>query len=65
MRLLDVNGLRKKGLDYSDTHIDRMIRDGRLPKPIRWGGSNSKKYWDEGEIDALIAAKLAQRDEAA
>ena len=36
----------------------RGIAAGTIPQPIRIGG---RTLWDMGEIDALIAAKLAER----
>jgi predicted DNA-binding transcriptional regulator AlpA len=59
-RLLDAKALREL-FGYSDTHIDRMVKAGELPKPIKFrdGGKN---YWTEAELDALIAEKLAERD---
>ena len=63
MRLIDAKGLKeKKGIDYSDTHRDRLIKAGKFPKPINLGPGR-KLHWNEDEIDALIAAMLAQRDE--
>jgi predicted DNA-binding transcriptional regulator AlpA len=65
MRLIDAKGLKeRKGLDYSDTHRDRLIKAGKFPKPIKLGPGR-KNHWNEDEIDALIAAMLAQRDELA
>ena len=63
MKLIDRKGLAEKfGFEYSDTHLVRMIKAGRFPKPMKFG-RNSKNYWAEAEIDALVGAKLAQRDE--
>jgi predicted DNA-binding transcriptional regulator AlpA len=65
VRLIDKKGLeQKKGLNYSKTHLDRMMKGGKFPKFIQFD-ENGKKYWNEDEIDALIAEKLAQRDEVA
>jgi predicted DNA-binding transcriptional regulator AlpA len=62
MRLIDRNGLKKKGIDYSDTHLDRQMKAGKFPLPIDLFGG--RKHWNEDEVDALIAAKLAARDKA-
>ena len=32
-RLIDAKGLRERGVNYSDTHRDRMIKAGKFPKP--------------------------------
>ena len=66
MRLIDAKGLKEKyGIDYSDTHRDRMIKAGRFPKPVQFIKGRSKNLWSEDEIAALAAALLAQRDEVA
>jgi predicted DNA-binding transcriptional regulator AlpA len=65
MRLIDARGLREeKGITYSKTHRDRLIKEGKFPKPMSFG-PGGKNHWREDEIDALIATKLAQRDEVA
>jgi predicted DNA-binding transcriptional regulator AlpA len=64
MRLIDAKGLKeKKGIDYSKTHRDRLIRDGKFPASMQFA-PGGKEHWNEDEIDALIAAKLAQREGA-
>jgi prophage regulatory protein len=59
MKLLDQDGLAQKGVQFSDTHIWRLIRAGQFPKPIKIGNRN---HWVESEIDDYIADKLAERD---
>ena len=62
MKLLDFDGLKEKGVRFSDTHLGRLIRDGKFPRPMKIGNRN---HWAEPEIDKYIAEKLAQRDDAA
>ena len=59
MKLLDLDGLAAKGIQFSDTHIWRLVRAGDFPKPLKIGNRN---HWVETEIDRYIADKLAQRD---
>lgn len=59
--LLDLDGLAKKGINFSDTHIWRLIRAGDFPRPVKIGKRN---HWVETEIDRYIADKLAQRENA-
>jgi prophage regulatory protein len=61
MRLLDYQGLKAKGFNYSRTHIWRLVKAGHFPKPLKLG-TGSRNAWVEEEIDALIAAKIAERD---
>ena len=55
--------LRKKQLaERYSTHtrsIDRMVKDGRLPKPSIFMGS--LPLWDEAEIEANEAAAVRGR----
>jgi predicted DNA-binding transcriptional regulator AlpA len=37
MKLIDYEGLRAKGFEYSRPHIWRLIQAGRFPKPIQFG----------------------------
>jgi prophage regulatory protein len=62
MKLLDTAALAEKGIQFSDTHIWRLIRSGAFPKPVKIGNRN---HWVESEIDKYIADKLARRDSAA
>jgi prophage regulatory protein len=62
MHLLGYNELKaKKGINYSRTHIWRLIKAGRFPRPIKMGGG-ARNSWVEEEIDAFIAALIAERD---
>jgi prophage regulatory protein len=59
-KLLSLDGLRGKGITFHRTHIDRLIRAGKFPRPIKIG--ENKNAWLEDEIDAHIAGKKAERD---
>jgi predicted DNA-binding transcriptional regulator AlpA len=59
MKLLDFEALETKGVRFSDTHLRRLIRAGKFPKPIKIG---CRDHWDEAEIDQHISDQLAQRD---
>jgi predicted DNA-binding transcriptional regulator AlpA len=64
LELVDKRGLEEMGVTYSDTQLFRMAKDGRFPKPMKFG-PGGKNHWVKGEIRALIAEKIAQRDEVA
>ena len=60
MKLLDKEGLREKGIKYSDVQRWRLTRAGLFPRPIKLGpGRNA---WIEAEIDAWIESRIAARD---
>ena len=61
MRILSYPDLREKGIKKSRTQIWRMVRDGKFPKPFKFGSTNC---WTEPEIDKLIEKLAAERDQA-
>ena len=60
MKVLSEADLQEKGIDYSGQHLNRLIRDGKFPKPIRLGPR--RRAWPEIEIDNWLKAKIAERD---
>jgi prophage regulatory protein len=64
MRLLSFPELKsKKGIRFSRVHIGRLVKAGKFPQPINIGDRNIA--WVEEEVDDLIVARLAQRDDKA
>jgi predicted DNA-binding transcriptional regulator AlpA len=62
VRLLSYRDLRElKGLKFSRQWIDKLVKEGRFPKPIRPAGG-AHKAWFEHEIDAHLNACAAERD---
>jgi prophage regulatory protein len=52
-----------KGITYCRAHLDRLVKAGKFPRPIKIGpGRNA---YLEAEIDAYINARIAERDAAA
>ena len=59
-QLLDRKDLRDRGIRWSRQHLDRMVKFGGFPKPVKLGpGTNA---WLEHEIDAWIKARAAERE---
>ena len=61
MKLLDYDGLKAKGFAYSRTHILRLVKAGKFPKPVKLG-DGARNAWVEKEIDQLIADRMAARE---
>ena len=60
MRLLRFPDLKtEKGVPYTRAHLDRLEKDGKFPQRVRL--SSRTVAWVEEEIDAHLAAKLAER----
>jgi prophage regulatory protein len=65
MTLIDFGGLKEKGIDYSPQHIRRLVNAGIFPAPLKTGlGKNAKNQWVDDEIDAYVAAKIKERNDA-
>ncbi len=45
----------------SSTAVYRLIRDHNFPRPVKIG---SRSYWIAAEIDAWLAERAAERDQA-
>ena len=63
MSLIPLSRLSDKGIIYSRNYIDRLIKEGRFPKPIYL--SPRRRAFVEAEIDAWIAERAEKREEAA
>jgi prophage regulatory protein len=44
--------------------LDQAVRRGKFPKPIKLGGSRAVG-WLVADLDAWVAARVAERDRAA
>jgi len=62
MKLLSRQGLRDRGIAYSDVHIWRLERADQFPKRVRLG--SNRIAWVEAEIDKWLAEKIAARETA-
>jgi prophage regulatory protein len=61
MRVLSFNQLKpEKGVGFCRVHLDRLIRAGKFPKPIRLGPN--RVAWVETEVDEWLAERISQRD---
>jgi prophage regulatory protein len=61
MRFLYLPDLRDRGIRYSRQHIDRLIKAGKFPAPIK-PGTGGLNAWVETEIDDYQKACVAERD---
>ena len=60
MKLLNRDDLRARGIRWSRQHVDRMVKAGEFPAPVKLGaGTNA---WLESEIDAWIETRAAERE---
>jgi prophage regulatory protein len=60
MRLLDLKGLREKGIKFSRMHISRLVRQKKFPRPVKIGANTNA--WPETDIDQYIKDCIAARD---
>ena len=63
MKLLSYDELKPlKGIGYSKVQLWRLEKRSEFPKRVPLG--RGRHGWAEGEIDAWIKEKIAQRDAA-
>jgi prophage regulatory protein len=61
MKLLDYEALKARGINYSRTHLWRLVKARQFPKPVKLG-DGARNAWVESEIDQLIADRMAARE---
>jgi prophage regulatory protein len=61
MRFLYLPDLRERGIKYSRQHIDRLIKAGKFPAPVK-PGAGGLNAWIDDEVDAYQKACIADRD---
>ena len=54
-KVFTLKTLREKGIPFTKTHIYRLIRAGRFPKPFYM--SERRPAWTETTLDAWIAKR--------
>ena len=55
-RLLSSEELRtEKGITYHPSQIWRLVKAGKFPAPVKFGGRGSRLFWPEEKIDAHIS----------
>jgi prophage regulatory protein len=60
MRMLTTADLREKGIPWTRQHINRKVKRGEFPPPVKIGASTNG--WPETEIDAWLRDRLEERD---
>jgi prophage regulatory protein len=60
MKFLSRTDLRDRGITFSRQHLDRLIKAGQFPAPVKPGGGVNA--WIDNEIDDYQAACVAARD---
>ncbi|MGH6865791.1 MAG: helix-turn-helix transcriptional regulator [Methyloceanibacter sp.] len=61
MKLLSPDDLEKRGIRYSRSQRNRLIKAGKFPRPIRFS-ENGPPAWTDTDIDNYIAGLVAKRD---
>jgi predicted DNA-binding transcriptional regulator AlpA len=58
-KLLCYGDLKAKGINYSKSHLFRLMKAGTFPNATK--GAGSQVQWPEAEIDAYIEKLVASR----
>jgi prophage regulatory protein len=61
--ILSFEELRPKGVPFSKPHLNRLIRSGAFPRPVKLGPR--KNGWILEEIDEWLAERIRARTSAA
>jgi predicted DNA-binding transcriptional regulator AlpA len=60
LRCLTFTDLRSlKGIQYSRTHVTRLMEAGGFPLCFSLGGKGSRTVWNENDIDRWLAERQA------
>lgn len=62
MRVLYYKDLNARGIPYSRQWLDRLIKDGKFPRPVKVG--SRRIAWLETEIDQHLKVCIEKRDGA-
>lgn len=63
MKFIHYQQLRERGITFTRVHLNRLIKAGDFPPPVRLGGNSIA--WVESEIEAWAAQKAASREQFA
>jgi prophage regulatory protein len=61
-QLLSFNDLKLNGISFSRQHIDRLVKAGVFPRPVKLG--LNRNAWIKEEVEAYIASKINERNKA-
>jgi prophage regulatory protein len=62
-RVLSHADLRDRGIKYSKQHLNRLMKRGLFPRPVKLG-SGGINTWLEYEIDRYLEDRIKARDAA-
>jgi prophage regulatory protein len=60
MRVLSYSDLRAKGIIFSKTWINKLVKESKFPKPLHLG--ENRVAFVEAEVDAWLRDRAAERD---
>jgi prophage regulatory protein len=61
-RLLSRKDLREIGVQFHRVHLDRLIKAGKFPRPVKIG--ENKNAWLATEVEAWLDDRIKARDAA-
>ena len=62
MKIVLYPDLKDYGIDYTATHINRLVKAGKFPKPSKMNGLNA---WSDGQIGEHVASIFGKQKSAA
>lgn len=62
-RLIGYEDLKECGVPYHKAHVQRLVKQGRFPRPVRLnGGQRGRALFVAEEVDAFVSGVIAARD---
>lgn len=61
LRIIDIAGLRRLGLDFCRAHLARLERRESHPFPSRFYPTSGRAFWVEQEVRQWLQDEIAQR----
>ena len=69
MRMLDLSDLWEMGIKFTPQHLNRLVRAGRFPAPVKLGANQARgcrrsgrNAWPTPEIEKYLADRIKERD---
>lgn len=58
-KLLGLKDLRDRGISYHAVHLNRLIKAGRFPPPLRLN-IGGRRFWLASQIDGFLAERARE-----
>ena len=57
--LINYRKLRSLDVPYSKSTVERLVKEGKFPAPVKFNGPKSRNFWDEQQVIDYVASLKA------